>query len=196
MVERERELTAVRKELADLHAAREAGGDAGVEEALRRLESQVEEIWAQARGQATRIRMQALRQAARLAPRPNGADQAPSLPEGSSVVSEPSAESGMPAPSAGERPPGWAVEVFEGLVHLEVGPLDDFSQLVRFEDAVSGLGAASEISVKRFSRGRATLAVRLDRPVELLRELEERSPFELKVRSLKDDRLVVDVNER
>lgn len=140
--------------------------------ALRALVAQVEEIRAQARGQATKIRMQALRQAAQLAPRANGGTN-----------------------GNGHALEG-AVDVFDGLVHLEIGPLHDFSQLVRFEDAVTGLGAASEISVKRFSQGRATLAVRLDRPVELLRELEEHSPFELKVRSLKDDRLIVDVDER
>jgi hypothetical protein len=143
---------------------------------LRALESQVEEIWAQARGQATQIRMQALRQAARLAPRVNGGGNGNGHGDGH-------------APEGG-------VGVFDGLVHLEIGPLHDFSQLVRFEDAVTGLGGASEISVKRFSQGRATLAVRLDHPVELLRELEENSPFELKVRSLKDDRLIVDVDER
>lgn len=139
---------------------------------LERLRHQSEEIAAQARGQATRIRMQALRQAAQLA------------------------AAGTGAGATAGRPANGSVNVFDGLVHLEVGPLSDFSQLVRLEDAVAELGAASEISVKRFSRGRATLALRLDRPVELLRELEERSPFELKVRSLKDDRLIVDVAER
>ena len=71
--------------------------------------------------------------------------------------------------------------IFEGLVKLEIGPLGDFSQLVGFEDAVGQLGA-SEISVERFSEGRATLSMRLDQPVELLRELEERSSLDFKVR--------------
>ena len=48
---------------------------------------------------------------------------------------------------------------FEGQVKLEIGPLGDFSQLVGFEDAVGQLGA-SEISVERFSEGRATLSMR------------------------------------
>ena len=64
---------------------------------------------------------------------------------------------------------------FEGLVKVEIGPLGDFSQLVGFEDAAGQIGATSEISVERFSEGRATLSMRLDEPVELLRELEERS---------------------
>ena len=58
-----------------------------------------------------------------------------------------------------------------------MGPLSDFSQLVGFEDAAGGIGAMSEISVKRFKQGRATLAMRFKQPVELLRELEERAPF-------------------
>jgi hypothetical protein len=37
--------------------------------------------------------------------------------------------------------------------------------------------------------------VRLDQPVELLRELEERAPFAFRVRSFKDDRLILDVDE-
>jgi len=49
--------------------------------------------------------------------------------------------------------------------------------------------------VKRFARGRATLEVKLIEPVELLRELEERSPFEFRVRDRRRDRLVLDVDE-
>ena len=79
-------------------------------------------------------------------------------------------------------------------VEVEVGPLADFSQLVGFEDAAGQIGATAEISVKRFARGRATLEMRLDQPVELLRELEERSPFEFRVRDRRFDRLVLDVD--
>ena len=83
----------------------------------------------------------------------------------------------------GERRwPGESVDgLFEGVVKVEIGPLGDFSQLVGFEDAVGQLGA-TEISVERFSEGRATLDVRLDEPVDLLRELEELSPLDFKVR--------------
>ena len=84
--------------------------------------------------------------------------------------------------------------IFEGLVKLEIGPLGDFSQLVGFEDAVGQLGA-SEISVERFSEGRATLSMRLDQPVELLRELEELSSLDFKVRHTAPDNLILDVDE-
>ena len=86
-------------------------------------------------------------------------------------------------------------EIFEGMVEVEVGPLEDFSQLVGFEDAAGAIGATSEISVRRFARGRATLEMHLDEPVELLRELEQRSPFEFRVRDRRFDRLVLDVED-
>lgn len=184
VVARDRELQRLREEMAELRSREERGALAarggGEEDTLKRLEREVAEIGAQARGQATRIRMQALRQAAQLAASPGGERQ-----------DKPGTGSGAGGANGGRA----GVDVFEGLVHMEVGPLHDFSQLVRFEDAVTGIGGASEISVKRFSKGRATLAVRLERPIELLRELEEQSPFEIEVRSLKDDRLIVDVNE-
>jgi hypothetical protein len=91
-----------------------------------------------------------------------------------------------------ERP---AEDIFEGIVRVEIGPLDDFSQLVSFEDAAGEIGATSEVSIERFSDGRATLAMKLDGPVELLRELEERSPVEFKVRDLTGDRVVLDVDD-
>ena len=87
-----------------------------------------------------------------------------------------------------------AQETFEGKVKVEIGPLGDYSQLVGIEDAIGQLGA-SEISVERFSEGRATLSMRLDEPVELLRELEEHSPLEFNVRRAADDNLVLDVDE-
>ncbi len=88
-----------------------------------------------------------------------------------------------------------AADVFVGEVELEVGPFSDFAQLVGFEDAAGGIGATREISVKRFAGGRATLEMRLGEPVELLRELEERAPFEFRVRDLRADRLVLDVED-
>ena len=85
------------------------------------------------------------------------------------------------APSGQRRTARSSTALFEGPIKLEIGPLGDFSQLVGFEDAVGQLGA-SEISVERFSEGRATLSMHLDQPVELLRELEELSPLDFKVR--------------
>jgi hypothetical protein len=100
----------------------------------------------------------------------------------------------LPASSNGHAPGRNGDEVFAGMVEVEIGPLDDFSQLVGFEDAAGAIGATSEISVKRFASGRATLEMKLGEPVELLRELEERAPFDFKVRDQRSDRLILDVD--
>jgi hypothetical protein len=155
---------------------------------LESVSARLEEIQAQARGQATRIRMKALREAVEVSRRVQELADA----------HQPAAANGG-APSANgnghthaERDPQG---FFEGLVKVEIGPLGDFSQLVGFEDAAGQIDATSEISVERFSEGRATLSMRLDEPVELLRELEERSPLDFRVRHTAADNLILDIDE-
>ncbi len=199
VVERERELRELQAELA---RARERG-----DESLRTLTAladDLEGVRRQARGQATRIRLRALREAAELTERIG--EQQSEVREGlieslkeaiervgvDAGVEESHDLSGLIAAANGyaQRKPG---ELFEGLVEVEVGPLSDFSQLVGFEDAAGGIGSMSEISVKRFTQGRATLAMRFKQPVELLHELEQRAPFGFKVRDRGSDRVVLDV---
>jgi hypothetical protein len=175
VVQRNRELRAVREELAELRARREDGM-----RSLVIVGRQLEEIQAQARGQATQIRMRALREAAELMEAVDEAIQGTSDGLGSAM---------------GEAYRARTNGVFEGTVNVDVGPLSDFSQLVALEDAAGSIGATSEISIKRFSEGRATLAMRLSEPVELLRELEERCDLEFRVRSRGDDRVVLDVDD-
>jgi hypothetical protein len=151
--------------------------------------ARLEEMHTQARGQATRIRMKALREAVEVSRRVQALAEA-----------EPAATAPEPAPPAtnGNGSANGPAEIFDGLfegqIKLEIGPLGDFSQLVGFEDAVGRLGA-SEISVERFSEGRATFSMRLDEPVELLRELEDLSALEFKVRHTAPDNLILDVDE-
>ena len=203
VVDRERELRQVRVELA--HASER--GDEGLR-ALSALADDLEAVRRQARGQATRIRLRALREAAELAGRmgelgddPNEAREAlvESLREAIERVGADADEDDRDLPGlmagaygSGVREPA---ELFDGMVEVEVGPLSDFSQLVGFEDAAGGIGATSEVSVTRFTRGRATLTMRFKHPVELLRELEERAPFEFKVRDTRSDRVVLDLDE-
>ncbi len=149
---------------------------------LHSVSERLDEIEAQARGQATRIRMKALREAVEVSRRTQ---------ELSDVHEESSNGATPSAPVGAEAALG---ELFEGLIKLEIGPLGDFSQLVGFENAVGRLGA-SEISVERFSEGRATLSMRLDEPVDLLRELEENAPFEFNIRRTSGDDLILDVDE-
>jgi hypothetical protein len=183
VIEREREIRGLGERLRDANERHERSIVS-----LHAVSERLEEIQTQARGQATRIRMKALREAVEVSRRTreltevheNGADGA----KQSSANGEPSANS---AESALEQ-------LFEGLVEMEIGPLGDFSQLVGFEETVERLGA-SEISVERFSEGRATVSMRLDEPVALLRELEENAPFEFNIRRTADERLILDVDE-
>jgi uncharacterized coiled-coil protein SlyX len=152
---------------------------------LDAVTARLEEIHAQARGQATRIRMKALSEAVEVSRRVQALTEA----EPASAEAEPSGASGN-----GHVPEEIFDGLFEGQVKLEIGPLGDFSQLVGFEDAVGRLGA-SDISVERFSEGRATLSMRLERPVELLRELEDLSSLDFKVRHTAPDNLILDIDE-
>jgi hypothetical protein len=202
VAERERSLRELRLELARVREE----SDAGLR-ALAALSEDLEQVRRQARGQATRIRLRALRDAAELGERIAELTRRPSevrdrmlesLQEtirrigGEEDALERVAE--VPASSNGhaEIEPK---ELFEGRIEVEIGPLEDFSQLVGFEDAAGGIAATSEISVKRFTRRRATLEMRLAEPVALLQELEERAPFEFRVRDTRSDRVVLDVDE-
>jgi len=178
---REREIESLREALAEANARHDRS--------LRALETvamRVEEIHAQARGQATRIRMKALGDAVQISSRVQEiADR---------IEVEPARNGADPVAAEAELERS-APEIFEGLVEVEIGPLGDFSQLVGFEDAAGRIGATSEISVRRFSEGRATLAMRLDEPVALLRELEERAPMDFRVRRTDQDRVVLDLDD-
>jgi len=158
--------------------------------ALSRALSSIEEIYGQARRQATRIRMKALDDAVQMADR---------VTELSKLRDDLTARVTELADVAKMRL-GMEVEaaadgVFAGEVEIEVGPLSDFAQLAGFEDAAAGIRGASEIRVKRFSGGRATVSMNLADPVELLRELEERAPFEFVVRDMRRGGIVLDVDE-
>jgi hypothetical protein len=175
VIEREREIRSLNERLRETHERHDRSIAS-----LESVSSRLEEIQEQARGQATRIRMKALREAVEVSRRVQA------LGEAGAGESAPAGASGNGAASFDG--------VFEGEVKLEIGPLGDFSQLVGFEDAVGRIGA-SDISVERFSEGRATLNMRLDQPVDLLRELEELSTLDFRVRHTAPDNLVLDVDE-
>jgi hypothetical protein len=171
VIEREREIRGLNDRLREADE-RHDRSIASLESVTARLQ----EIEAQARGQATRIRMKALREAVEVARR-------------AQTVSE--AETGE---TVSGKPANGEVELFQGPVTMEVGPVGDYSQLVGLEDTIGGLGA-SEISIERFSEGRATLSMNLDEPVALLRKLEEHSTMEFKVSRTADDELILDADD-
>lgn len=178
VIEREREIRSLGERLREANERHDRDIAS-----LQSVAARLEEVNAQARGQATRIRMKALREAVELNRR---AEELAAAQNGASTNGH--------APAADSAADAELSDLFEGLVKVEIGPLGDFSQLVGFEDAIGRLGA-SEISVERFSEGRATLSMRLDEPVDLLRELEERSPLEFRVRRTAADNLILDVDE-
>lgn len=180
VIEREREIRGLSERLREANERHDRSIAS-----LDAVSGRLEEIQAQARGQATRIRMKALREAVEVGRRAQELNEV--------QAGEPAA---APAHGNGNGATAPAAEngIFEGEVKLEIGPLGDFSQLVGFEDAVGQLGA-SEISVERFSEGRATLSMRLDEPTELLRELEELSALDFRVRHTAPDNLILDVDE-
>jgi hypothetical protein len=180
VIEREREIRGLSERLREANERHDRSIAS-----LEAVSGRLEEIQSQARGQATRIRMKALREAVEVGRRVQELNEVQA-----SAVEAPSPEAG---PNGSGEVPDFN-GIFEGLIKLEIGPLGDFSQLVGFEDAVGQVGA-SEISVERFSEGRATLSMRLDQPVELLRELEELSALDFKVRHTAPDNLILDVDE-
>jgi hypothetical protein len=170
VLEREREIRVLNERLREANECHDRSIAS-----LDAITARLEEVEAQARGQATRIRMKALREAVEVSKKVKAlADMEPAL-EAEAETEEQSS-------------------LYQGQVKLEIGPLGVFSQLVGFEDAVGQLGA-SEIKVDRFSEGRATLSMNLDQPVDLLSELEELSNVDFKVRHTAPDNLILDVDE-
>ena len=182
VIEREREIRTLAERLADADARHERSIAS-----LEAMTARLQEIEAQARGQATRIRMKALREAVEVGRRAQELSDA----------TAPSANGADPVEANGADPlagGGIPADLFEGPIKVEIGPLGDYSQLVGIEDAIGRLGA-SDISIERFSEGRATLSMNLDEPVELLRELEEHAPLEFHVRRAEGENLVLDVDD-
>ena len=168
-----------------------------LQEALRRPMSAavgkgIEEIYGQARRQATRMRMKALEDAVQMADRVTELSRL--RDELGMRVAELAevARARLGIEEAGEAAGDGR---YAGEVEVEIGPFRDFAQLTGFEDAAAGVRGASDIRVERFADRRATLSMHLADPVELLRELEERAPFEFVVRDNRSDQLVLDIDE-
>jgi hypothetical protein len=170
VLEREREIRVLGERLLEANECHDRSIAS-----LDAITARLEEVETQARGQATRIRMKALREAVEVSKKVKAlTEMEPAL----EAEAEAEGQSGL----------------YQGQVKLEIGPLGDFSQLVGFEDAVGQLGA-SEIKVDRFSEGRATLSMQLNEPVDLLSELEELSNVDFRVRHTAPDNLILDVDE-
>lgn len=166
-----------------------------------------------AKAQASRIRLRALREAAEVsgAARRLATERATNellaaieraverLAAADREEPAPEAEAGQ-RPAAGEGAPAGAGLPADGgpaagrRVSVDVGPFSDFSQLVSFEDAANAIEGAGEISIRRFSGGRASIDVDLEGPVDLLRELEQRCDLDFEVRANGSGEIVLDVD--
>jgi hypothetical protein len=207
VIERERTIRDLNVRLEEAHAIHDRSITS-----LDAVSARLEELQAQARGQATRIRMKALREAVEVsrkvqqldevqrdavtAPEPEASAEpaAPATPDIAAEATAVEEAVAGTAPTPLEPGTSWTPGLYEGDVRLEIGPLGDFSQLVGFEETVGSLGA-TDISVERFSEGRATFSMRLDHPVDLLSELESHSSIDFKVRHTAPDNLILDVDE-
>lgn len=200
VVERERTIRDLTERLEEANAVHDRSIAS-----LDAVSARLEELQAQARGQATRIRMKALREAVEVSKRVQEVNEAEAEETGEVVA--PDVAPAAPEPIVTARANGngnghaavdpdtsWEPGLFEGKLRLEIGPLGDFSQLVGFEETVGKIGA-TDISVERFSEGRATFSMNLDEPVDLLRELEALSTIDFKVRHTAPDNLILDVDE-
>jgi hypothetical protein len=207
VIEREREIRILGERLREANECHDRSIAS-----LDAVSARLEDLQAQARGQATRIRMKALREAVEVSKRVQALTDAEDG-EAGEPIEEPAAKAGdglakpaevedlpvaTPSPAANGNGNGHANgnghSLFAGTLKLEIGPLGDFSQLVGFEDAV-GRAGASDISVERFSEGRATLSMHLAEPTDLLHELEDLSILDFKVRHTAPDNLVLDVDD-
>ncbi|HEY2480493.1 MAG TPA: hypothetical protein VGI17_17405 [Solirubrobacterales bacterium] len=196
VIERERTIRDLTERLEEANACHDRSIAS-----LDSVSARLEELQAQARGQATRIRMKALREAVEVSKRVQALNEAENDAERAAPSPDIAAEvDAALQPATNGNGNGhvadacWEPGLYEGKVRLEIGPLGDFAQLVGFEDAVGRLGA-TDISVERFSEGRATFSMRLDQPVDLLRELEALSTVEFKVRHTAPDNVILDVDE-
>ncbi|HKZ12875.1 MAG TPA: hypothetical protein VJL81_03415 [Solirubrobacterales bacterium] len=208
VIERERTIRDLTERLEEANACHDRSIAS-----LDAVSARLEELQAQARGQATRIRMKALREAVELSSKAQAlaeveGDEAPAKPQpGSEIATEVAEiEEAAPRPTANGAANGhangnghavepgtsWEPGLYKGKIRLEIGPLGDFSQLVGVEDAVGRLGA-TDISVERFSEGRATFSMRLEQPVDLLRELEALAALDFTVRHTAPDNVILDL---
>ncbi len=203
--------------LAELNATRER---VDVEiRSLAILARKLEELEVTSRGAATRIRLAALREAAEIAGASRGSGRDDVLVaieravqrvagDWDGVEGEPTEEVAHEAPATdvveelrrieapvAPLPSGQLAGRAGRSISVDIGPFDDFSQLVRFEDAANAIGEAGAISIKRFSGGRARIDVALNEPIDLLRELESRCDLEFVVRSQNDAEIVLDVEQ-
>ena len=188
VLERERESAHLRDQLKEAEERHERSLDK-----LEVIIQRVEEMQAAARGQATRIRMKALREAIEVSERASSLTQRMDFAGHGDLAGSPGSEAEL---AEAEELPGREAEEIplqEGDVEVEVGPLSDFSQLLTFQEAAEGLPEVDGVRLERFSDGCATLIVSLREPTDLAAALQEAAPLALQQRQADSGSVAFDV---
>ena len=172
VLDRERESALLRDQLRAAEARHERSL-----ESLQIVARRLDDIQAQARGQATRIRMKALRDAVEVS------ERAQDLTQRMDFAGHGGADLDAPA----------ADGLQEGRVQVEVGPLSDFSQLLSFQEAAEGLREVAGVRLERFSEGCATLSLDLHEPTDLAAALMGAAALPLRTRSASAATVTFDV---
>ena len=220
VIERERTIRDLTERLEEANACHDRSIAS-----LDKVTARLEDLQAQARGQATRIRMKALREAVEVSKRAQALSEIESAPQPAAAptpdiaaeaaaVEEGAAES-APEPSGNGLANGNGSSNGNGNGHVPVSSEPETSWTpglyegkVRLEigplgdfsqlvgfEDAVGKLGATDVLVERFSEGRATFSMRLDQPVDLLSELESLSVIDFKVRHTAPDNLILDVDE-
>jgi len=74
-------------------------------------------------------------------------------------------------------------ELFDTAIELDAGQFGDLGSLTAFEQALATLPGVSEVYIRGFEAGRATIDLSLHAPTPLLEEMTERLPYVLDVAS-------------
>lgn len=74
-------------------------------------------------------------------------------------------------------------KLFDTAIELDAGPFGDLGSLTAFEQALAALPGVSEVYIRGFEAGRATIDLSLHAPAPLLEEMNERLPYVLDVAS-------------
>jgi hypothetical protein len=74
-------------------------------------------------------------------------------------------------------------DVFGTAIELDAGPFGDLASLTQFEQSLHSVPGVTEVYIRRFEAGRATMDVTLQAPSPLLQEMTDRLPYRLDVES-------------
>jgi hypothetical protein len=82
-----------------------------------------------------------------------------------------------PGPPRPPQPALAAPDVFGPAIELDAGPFGDLASLTRFEQSLYALPGVSEVYIRGFAAGRATIDLALHAPSPLLQEMTDRLPY-------------------